>query len=367
MLDRRSRPRRARDTGATDTHGARGARATTARARSAAEATRANAVSSAARATTDSALDHNAAAMFVAVVEHHSFRGAAVALGVPRSTVSLKIAQLEDALGTRLLERTTRTLRLTDAGAAYHRQASPAIDALREAAAAVLDLRRRPAGRLRLTTATNFGQRVLPAVLDDYLRRYPDVEVHVELCERHVDLIEEGFDLAIRAGALPDSTLIARPLPTTTPRIYASPAYLARHGEPRRPEQLRDHNCLVMTGHRRPTQWALQRDGRAITIEVSGRLHLNSIDILAALAIAGQGIVRLPDAVGDSLVATGALRRILDRFAPPAQPWHAVYPSARNLSPKVRSFVELLEHHLRRAADAHGALRAPPPRSRSRG
>lgn len=297
-------------------------------------------------------LDHNAAAVFIAVVEHRSFRGAATALGVPRSTVSLKVAQLEDALGIRLLERTTRTLRLTDAGAAYHRQARPALDALREAAAAVVDLRVRPAGVLRLTTATNFGQRVLPPVLDAYLAQYPDVEVEIALGERHVDLVEEGFDLAIRAGALPDSSLIARPLPTTTYRIYASPSYLAAHGEPRAPAQLRDHDCLIMTGHRRPHHWELRSGRRALTVEVSGRLRVNSIDILAELAIAGRGIVRLPDDLGDRFVATGALRRILDRFAPPAMPWHAVYPSARNLSPKVRAFIDLLDAHMRK--ETHG-------------
>ena len=295
------------------------------------------------------AIDHNAAVVFVAVVEHRSFRGAARALCLPRSTVSLKVAQLEDQLGTRLLERTTRTLRLTDAGAAYHRQASPALDALREAATAVADLQRAPTGRLRLTTTTDFGQRVLPVVLAEYLRRYPEVDVEVELSERRVALIEEGFDLAIRAGTLPDSSLIARALPSTTFAIYASPAYLRRRGEPRRPEQLVGHDCLLMSGHQRPAIWQFQRARKLLPIEVSGRIRINSINVLTELAIAGHGIIRIPDINGARAVEAGKLRRILARFTPPVMPWHAVYPSARNLSPKVRCFIDVLEAHLHQA------------------
>jgi DNA-binding transcriptional LysR family regulator len=299
------------------------------------------------------ASDLNAVVAFVQVVERRSFRGAAAALGVPKSTVSLKVAQLEDRLGARLLERTTRTLRLTEAGEAYYRRTGPAIDALREAEVAVADLQRQPSGRLRLTTTVEFGQSHLPAVIDEYLRSYPDVEVEAELSHRNVDLVQDGFDLAIRSGPQPDSTLIARALPASTYRVYASPAYLKRRGEPRQPAALRDHDCLTMSGHREPARWEFRDGRRAVTVEVRGRVAINNLFVVRALAVAGHGIVRLPEPLGEPDVTAGRLRRILDRFAPPAFPRHAVYPSARHVSPKVRAFIDLLERHLGGTAVAH--------------
>ena len=155
-----------------------------------------------------------------------------------------------------------------------------------------------------------------------------------------------GFDLAIRAGALPDSTLVVHALPAAPFRICASPGYLARRGVPRHPAQLRDHDCLVMISHRRPATWEFRQGRRAITIEVRGRLRINNLAILTELAIVDHGIARLPDGVGNRALASGALRCLLERYTPPALPWHAVYPSARNLSRKVRAFVALLEQHL---------------------
>lgn len=305
--------------------------------------------------------DLNAVVAFVHVVEQRSFRGAAAALGVPKSTVSLKVAQLEDRLGTRLLERTTRSLRLTEAGDAYFRRTGPALDALREADVAVADLRRQPSGRLRLTTTVELGQSYLLAVIDAYLRRYPGVEVEAELGHRAVDLIQDGFDLAIRSGALPDSTLIARALPPTRYQLFASPAYLRQHGEPRRPTALHKHACLTMSGHRAPARWEF-RDGRqAITVEVRGRAAVNHLLVVRDLAIAGHGIARLPEQIGEPEVAAGRLRCVLERFALPAFPWHAVYPSARHVSPKVLAFIELLEQQLR------GQLTEPPPSDREPG
>lgn len=302
--------------------------------------------------------DLNAVVAYVHVVEQRSFRGAAAVLGVPKSTVSLKVAQLEDRLGTRLLERTTRRLRLTEAGEAYFRRTAPALDALREADVAVADLRRQPSGRLRLTTTVEFGQTQLPAVIDAYLQRYPDVEVEVELGHRAVDLIQDGFDLAIRSGPLPDSTLIARALPSVRYRLFASPAYLRQRGEPRRPEALGDHACLTMSGHRAPARWEFRDGRRAITVEVRGRVAVNHLLVVRDLAIAGHGIARLPEPIGDVEVAAGRLRPVLARFAPPPYPWHAVYPSARHVSPKVIAFIELLDHHLRGVL----ATRASSPR-----
>lgn len=296
--------------------------------------------------------DLNAVAIFLKVVELKSFRAAARALGVPKSTVSMKVSQLEDQLGARLLERTTRTLRLTDAGSAYRRQVEPALDALREAERAITDLQARPTGRLRITTAVEFGQNdpALADVLAEYMRRYPTVEVQVELLDRRVDLIEEGFDLAIRSGPLEDSTLIGRRIAGRGAfRVYASPGYLRRRGEPRTPEELADHDCMVMTSQSQPTRWAFRGKRKPVTVEVRPRVAVNGFLVLRALAVAGLGLTRLPEFIGAPARKAGTLRTVLDDFTLPPTSWHAVYPSARNLSPKVRSFIELLEERLSRS------------------
>jgi DNA-binding transcriptional LysR family regulator len=177
--------------------------------------------------------DLQAVRLFVQVVDSKTFRAAAEALGVPKSTVSLRVAQLEDQLGERLLERTTRRLRLTDAGAAYYQSAIAALEALRDAERTLADRRSRPAGRLRVTTTIEGGQYVFAPLFAEYLRRYPEVELEVFLTDRRVDLIEEGVDLALRGGELPDSGFIAHRLKLRGSfGYYASPAYLNSSGTP---------------------------------------------------------------------------------------------------------------------------------------
>jgi DNA-binding transcriptional LysR family regulator len=286
--------------------------------------------------------DLNAVLAFAKVVELKSFRAAAEALGVPKSTLSRKVAELEDALGTRLLERTTRRLRLTDAGTAYHLRVAPALDALTEAEQAVEQQLAKPSGRLRLTTTVEGGQTLLPAILNEYLQRHPHVQLELELTDRRVDLVEEGFDLAIRAGTLPDSTLVARRLGAPgCLGVYASPSYLRVHGEPRHPRELAEHTCLVMSAQSTPRTWAFLEKKKPILVKVRARAEANSFVLIRELAVAGHGIARLPEYIA---AARGKqLTRILAAFTPAALPWHAVYPSARNLSPKVRALVALLE------------------------
>lgn len=288
--------------------------------------------------------DLNAIAVFSKVAELQNFRAAAQVLGVPRSTVSLKVAQLEDRLGARLIERTTRRLRLTEAGEAYYHRVSMALEALDEAERAVDELQSRPAGRLRLTTTVEGGQVMLGPVLAEYLRRYPEVEIEVVLADRQVDLLGEGFDLAIRAGAtLPDSTLVARRLnPSGAFRIYASEDYLRRRGTPCRPEDLAGHDCLAMSSQSAPTHWRFRDGERSMTVEIHPRLTVNSFVVLRDLVTAGRGLARLPDLIATHPALPAGLRPVLEDFALPPVPYYAVYPSARNLSPKVRAFVELL-------------------------
>jgi DNA-binding transcriptional LysR family regulator len=290
--------------------------------------------------------DLNAVGCFAKVVELESFRAAAAALGIPKSTLSRKVAELEDSLGARLLERTTRRLRLTDAGRAYHQRIGPALDALHEAERAIEEHNAKPAGRLKLTMSMEGGQSLLGPVLAEYAALYPDVQLQVELMDRRVDLVEEGFDVAIRAGALPDSSLIARRLgPPGSLRVYASPSYLERRGVPRHPRELVDHACMVMTGQSSPRTWAFQHRGKPLSVTVRSQVEINSFALLAELVSAGHGIARLPDYLAEGSADPPGLRSILDSFAPAPMPWHAVYPSSRNLSPKVRALVELLERH----------------------
>jgi len=290
--------------------------------------------------------DLNAVAAFAGVLEAGTFRGAAQALRVPRSTVSRKIAELEDRLGVRLLERTTRSVRLTEAGAAYHRQVTPALEALRDAERALSTRQVEPSGRLRMIAPDDFGESVFAKVISEYMARFPGVEVEVELTNRRADLLQEGFDLAIWAGPLADSSLMARRLGRAQAALlHASPAYLRKHGTPRRVEDLADHDCLLLTGasHR----WMLRRKGRLSVAPVRVRAAASSFVLLRALALAGHGIAQLPEHMGAAAVQSGALRTVLDGAAPPAIPLHVVYPSARHLSVKVRALLELLEARFR--------------------
>lgn len=280
------------------------------------------------------------------MVESKTFRAAARKLGMPKSTVSFRVAQLEDQLGERLLERTTRSLRLTDAGTAYYRHAQSALEALHDAERALSDGKAQLSGRLCVTATIEGGQFLLAPLFAEYARRYPGVQLDVFLADRHVDLIEEGVDLAIRVGALPDSSFVARRLTLRgSLRLYASPSYLKVRGTPRRPSDLAAHDCLIMTGQSQPLRWPFTVSRKAVTVTVKPRAQANSFVVIRELATAGLGIARLPDSIAEAALQAGTLRPVLEAFlAVTSGSWlHAVYPSARNLSPKVRAFLDLLD------------------------
>ncbi|HEX2669330.1 MAG TPA: LysR substrate-binding domain-containing protein [Polyangiaceae bacterium] len=290
--------------------------------------------------------DLNSVRVFAQVVESKNFRAAARALGMPRSTVSFRVAQLEDQLGERLLERTTRSLRLTDAGAAYHRRALGALEALQEAERTLSDQKSQISGKLRVTATVEGGQFLLAPLFAEYARRYPLVELDVFLADRQVDLIEEGVDLAIRAGALPDSSFVARRLGVPHGlRVYASPGYLKAHGTPRRPRDLANRDCLIMTAQSQPRRWPFTVARKPVSITVKARAQANSFVVIRELACRGLGIARLPLPIAQPAVDAGNLLPLLDAFAQPAKGGglHAVYPSARHLSAKVRALLDLLE------------------------
>jgi DNA-binding transcriptional LysR family regulator len=292
--------------------------------------------------------DLNAALVLVRVAQSGSFRSAGLALGMPKTTVSRKVAELEEQLGVQLLQRTTRAVALTDAGAAFVDEAEAAIARLDAAEAAVTQMQREPRGKLRVTTTIPMGELFLAPVLADFLDAYPGVDVTVQLTDRQVDLVAERFDVAIRAGALPDSTLVARLVGGSAYRVVASPAYLARHGTPRRPSDLSSHACLRFTksGSAVRTTWPFGKGKRAIEVPVNGRLVSDDFVVLRTAAEHGLGIARLPAGVAHASIRAGRLVSLLESAAPPPTPVHLVYVGARHLPPRTRAFLDFVHPRL---------------------
>jgi DNA-binding transcriptional LysR family regulator len=290
-------------------------------------------------------IDLGAVAVFVRVAETASFRGAADALGIPRSTVSRRVADLERHLGTRLLKRTTRSVALTDAGAAYLRSCQPALGALDEAARAVSSRSLEARGRLRVTAAVTFGERFLGPVIEEYLRSNPHVELDVLLADRHVDIVQEGVDLAFR-GSVGDESLVARELGRGQERCYASPAYLEQRKRPRRPADLHEHDCIVYAPLAPGGRWSFRVKDRTVHTSVRGRLVVNSLPLSVDAAVRGGGIARLPAALAAEEVQRGALVEVLAPYAQPARPFFIVYPAGVHTPPRVRAFIDVAIKHL---------------------
>lgn len=284
---------------------------------------------------------------FVAVVAAGSFVGAAERLGVSTSSLSRRIAELEAHLGARLLNRTTRKLSLTESGQAYYERCVALLADLAEADALAGLSSAAPRGRIKLSCPIAFGvQRIAPAIAS-FVARYPEVSFEVSASDRIVDLVEEGFDLAIRIGAVGSDQLVARRLGTVKLLLAAAPEYLARRGMPASPADLAQHDTLTYAYSPSPHLWRLTgRDGREHTVRVDGSLHANSGDILVAAAASGLGIVHEPDFLVGPELGAGRLVRVLAEYEGPTGEIWAVYPSRRHLSAKVRLFVDHVAERL---------------------
>lgn len=297
--------------------------------------------------------DLNDVLAFTRVADSGSFTAAATRLGWPKSSVSQRVARLERALGARLLERTTRRLRLTDVGARYHEHARRVLQELELASATVARFRAEPQGWLRISASVVLGQALLPPLVSEFATRHPGVQLFVDLTNRRVDLIEEGFDLAIRAGTLPDSSLVVRTLGRATARLYAAPAWLKRHGEPQAPDELGRHVLLDNTPSppgapgTPGTHWTLTHDdGRRATVLAVPRMAGNDPVLLREVAAQGLGIASLPDFVAAPALAERRLRPVLAPWATRRVEVHAVFPSHKCLSPALRAFVDLAAERL---------------------
>lgn len=281
--------------------------------------------------------------MFVAVVDADGFSAAAARLGVTKSAVSRRLAELEDRLGTRLLNRTTRRLSLTEAGAAFHGRAVRILADLDEAERSAADSNEAARGLLRVAAPMSFGMRHVGPAVADFLVDHPEVEIDLDLNDRYVDLVDEGFDVAVRIGRLRDSSLIARKLAEARRVVCASPAYLARHGRPGRPEHLREHRGLAYANISAADYWQfLAPSGDKLTVRVPSRLRANNGDVLLDACEAGLGVLILPSFFVAGAIEAGRLEPLFSDGVVPGVGIYAVYPHARHLSPKVRLFVDFL-------------------------
>jgi DNA-binding transcriptional LysR family regulator len=279
--------------------------------------------------------------VFAAVAELRSFRGAGTALGLPRSTVSRRLAELEDSLGTRLLQRTTRQVSLTNAGELFLADIAPALQTLGDASRRIVDSSAEPHGLIRMTATMSVAERV-SAILFDLLDEYPDLRLELEFTDRQVDLVAEGFDLALRAGKLGDSSLVAKQLSPGQHGYFASEKYLDKHPRLTHPSQLVEHACIVFSGFSRGSRWTFAIDGKQDELTVRGRIVANSIAVARLAAVRGFGIAWQPESAAQAEVSKGKLVPVLKKFWPTPIPFQLVYPSARMLAPQVRVAIEAL-------------------------
>jgi DNA-binding transcriptional LysR family regulator len=282
--------------------------------------------------------------VFATAVDLGSFTTAAEQLGLTPSAISKIVSRLESRLGVRLLNRTTRRIDLTPEGEAYLAGVRFVLNEIDEIEAAVGQSAARPKGLLRINTGTAFGIYQLMPKLPLFMDRYPDITVSVDLTDRRVDIAAERADIAIRTGPLGDDRLIARPITGMRRVICAAPSYLERYGRPERPEDLRNHNCIVFSDQPSLARWPFRGPVGPLFIDVQGRGVVSSGDALARLTIAGAGIARIGDIIIADAIASGQLVPLLeDCHIVEAVPISAVYLPGRYRAPKVRVFVEFLQ------------------------
>jgi DNA-binding transcriptional LysR family regulator len=309
------------------------------------------------QSTAPQGVDPNDLLIFARVAELGSFSRAAERLGLPKSTVSRRLAALEQRMGERLLLRTTRRQTLTEFGLQLLEHARQvvaevdAVSALREQRQAA------PSGRLRVSMPSDFANLLLAESLAAFMALHPAITLELDLSPRRVDLLGEGFDVAVRMGDLPDDALlVASKLTVMSQGLYASPDYLAAHGDPRQPDDLGRHTAVrLLRGNGEPAGWTLVQDGQRWDGVPPGRLNANSPEMLMRLARAGAGIAALPDGFAQPDVREGALRRVLPAWHLPSNTAWAVYPGRKLMPAKTHAFVDMLQAALKGCSDHAGA------------
>lgn len=290
-------------------------------------------------------IDLNEILVFTRVVEAQGFTAAARRLGLPKSTVSRKVAQLEKRLGVPLLVRTTRRLHLTEAGSAYYARCSRVVAELDEAERAVRDLRATPKGTLRITAPVDFALLHMGDLIAEYTRKFPEVNIVLSLSSRLVDMVGEGFDLAVRGGQLADSSLIARKVGDGTLGLFASAAYLKKHGRPRTLSELSAHACVIF-GREPRAIWKLKCGQKAQELAVSGRICSDDFGFVLRALLADAGIGLLPRFLAAEDLRAKRLVALFDDYRFEGGGLYLVYPSARHMSSAARSFIDFATQRL---------------------
>lgn len=278
--------------------------------------------------------------VFLEVVNQGSFTAAGKTLELPTSTVSRRISRLEGLLGVRLLQRTTRKLSVTDAGRIYYQRSERALLALDEAREAVGEMQATPRGMIRMTAPIEMDQ--VTGVVADFLHKYSEVQILLDLTNRYVDLVDEGYDLAIRAGELRDSSLVAKQLATAEFVMVASPEYLKGRGTPRSVDELSNHDCLIGNAQGMQMVWRLFDKKKVVPVQVSGRISTNHLGVVLRAAKRGLGIGRLPQGHCSAAIADGSLVEVLPGACPSMGKVSAVYPSREFMNPAVRALIDHL-------------------------
>ncbi|NIB43502.1 LysR family transcriptional regulator [Pseudomaricurvus alkylphenolicus] len=283
-----------------------------------------------------------AMSMFVRVAEAGSFSSVAKEMDTTQPTISKNIAELEKSLGAKLLNRSTRALHLTEAGADYYERCINILMDIDEAEQSVGQLQSQPKGTVRLAAPAAFGQLHVVPALAAFFKKYPDIKVELLLNDRNVDLVQEGVDLALRMGKLSDSSLIARRITKSPVVTVASPVFLTTYGQPQHPLELKNYSCIIFTGYGNANELHFFEQGNQITVHVDGNFLTNSSDAVRKALLTGHGISPAPRwLVGDALNA-GELIEILQPYQLPPLAINAVYPSGRHLPSKARCLIDYL-------------------------
>jgi DNA-binding transcriptional LysR family regulator len=279
---------------------------------------------------------------FVQVFDAGGFSSAARQHGRSKALLSKYVTDLEDYLGVRLMNRTTRKLSLTEAGEAYYREASQLLQQLDDLDNSILDQTAAPRGLLRVSAARNFGEIILAPVIYDFVAKHPEVTLDLRLEDRFVDLVDEGIDVALRISAAQDSSLIARKICDMQHAVVASPVYLDAHGTPKAPDNLRNHACIVDTNLTGQANWRFVDKGETMSVHVNGPVRVNSPLSARDAALTGLGIALLPGYLANPMIKAGNLVSILEEYVPTGASLQAVYPHRRHLAGKVRALIDHL-------------------------
>ena len=282
-------------------------------------------------------------ATFAAVVDEGSFTAAAQALGLSKPVVSKQITELENRFGVKLLNRTTRRLHMTEAGVVFYGHCKRIVAEAKEAETAIGPLQSEPRGTLRISAPQSLGFALLPQAIPKFHQRYPALNLEVQITGRHVDLVEEGYDVSLRVAELKDSTLKARKITRCQFMVCAAPNYWKEHGHPQHPTDLEDYNCLLYTQSPNFDHWQFtDKNGKSLSVAVNGNLRSNDGALLLNAVLAGQGILFGPDFMFNEYIKRGKLEPTLNDFYKPSTALYAVYPYSKFVSSKLRVFIDFL-------------------------